>query len=222
MNMQHQGSHVPKFGNWDSDSIPYTAYFQNARKEKAASVKMNPNDPEENPDLFMPPEGRGFESNSITHQKQTSASFASNKSVSNMVDQSKSGSHKTVTSASGGDKSNSDNSLPQPKHRRGRSEKIKLSTEGSNSFKLMSMAGLRSRSHSTDNTGHKVASIPKFGAWDETDPKSAEGYTFIFDKVKEEKHIASATFPSVAAQSVIYSDGQKRHGSPPPGSKVRM
>lgn len=47
--LQHR-SHVPKFGNWDGDNVPYTAYFENARKEKAGI--MNPNDPEENPEAF--------------------------------------------------------------------------------------------------------------------------------------------------------------------------
>ncbi|KAK6917808.1 RIN4, pathogenic type III effector avirulence factor Avr cleavage site [Dillenia turbinata] len=222
MNLQHQQSHVPKFGNWDSDNIPYTAYFENARKEKAACMRMNPNDPEENPDLYLLPKRRSFESNSKTHQNRTYASFVSNKSVSNMVDQSKNGSHKTVISESRSGKSNSDTSLLQPKYGRARSDKIKFSIEGSNSFKPMSIAGLRSRNHSIDDSGYKMPSIPKFGAWDETDPKSGEGYTIIFDEVKKEKHIASTTFPSVAAQSIIYSNGQKRHGSPPPGSKVSV
>lgn len=52
-----QNSHVPKFGNWESDDdIPYTAFFDNARKDDKPvnNVKMiNPNDPEENPEAFM-------------------------------------------------------------------------------------------------------------------------------------------------------------------------
>ncbi|KAJ6999340.1 hypothetical protein NC653_010130 [Populus alba x Populus x berolinensis] len=47
---------------------------------------------------------------------------------------------------------------------------------------------------------HRAASIPKFGAWDETDPRSGEGFTVIFNRVKEEKQIASTTFPSVPTQ----------------------
>lgn len=51
-------SHVPKFGNWDSDNMPYTTFFENARREKAG-MKMNPNDLEENPEAFMIRQG-GF------------------------------------------------------------------------------------------------------------------------------------------------------------------
>lgn len=50
--MQH-GSHVPKFGNWEgADNVPYTAYFDKARKGRTGGKIMNPNDPEENPDMF--------------------------------------------------------------------------------------------------------------------------------------------------------------------------
>lgn len=34
---------------------------------------------------------------------------------------------------------------------------------------------------------HRAASIPKFGSWDVNDPKSGEGFTVIFDRIKEEK-----------------------------------
>ncbi|XLS54092.1 hypothetical protein HN51_003847 [Arachis hypogaea] len=37
-------SHVPKIGNWESDNVPYTAHFENARRERGV-VMLNPNDP---------------------------------------------------------------------------------------------------------------------------------------------------------------------------------
>ncbi|CAL5195495.1 unnamed protein product [Lathyrus oleraceus] len=47
-----QRTHVPKFGNWEgSDNVPYTAYFDKARKGRTGTKMINPNDPEENPDL---------------------------------------------------------------------------------------------------------------------------------------------------------------------------
>lgn len=51
---QQKNAHVPKFGNWDNDgNVPYTLYFENARKGKGAGGKMiNPNDPAENPEAF--------------------------------------------------------------------------------------------------------------------------------------------------------------------------
>lgn len=48
-----QRSHVPKFGNWESEeNVPYTAYFDKARKGKSGGKMINPNDPEENPDIL--------------------------------------------------------------------------------------------------------------------------------------------------------------------------
>ncbi|KAL6978806.1 hypothetical protein U1Q18_020474 [Sarracenia purpurea var. burkii] len=50
--LQHH-SHVPKFGNWESEeNVPYTAYFDKARKGRSDGKMINPNDPQENPDLF--------------------------------------------------------------------------------------------------------------------------------------------------------------------------
>lgn len=46
----------------------------------------------------------------------------------------------------------------------------------------------------------RSSSVPKFGAWDERDPKSGEGFTVIFNKVKEEKQITAAKFPPVQVQ----------------------
>lgn len=49
-----QRSHVPKFGNWEGeDDVPYTVYFDKARKSRPGSKMINPNDPEENPDLVL-------------------------------------------------------------------------------------------------------------------------------------------------------------------------
>ncbi|PKA61259.1 RPM1-interacting protein 4 [Apostasia shenzhenica] len=48
-----QNAHVPQFGNWnDGGDVPYTQYFENARKGKNATKLINPNDPLENPEAF--------------------------------------------------------------------------------------------------------------------------------------------------------------------------
>lgn len=50
-----QRSNVPKFGNWENeDNVPYTVYFEKARKNKGGGGgKMtNPNDPNESPEVF--------------------------------------------------------------------------------------------------------------------------------------------------------------------------
>ncbi|XVE72733.1 hypothetical protein DITRI_Ditri11bG0062400 [Diplodiscus trichospermus] len=47
-----QRSHVPRFGNWDSEeNVPYTAYFDKAREGRSGGKIVNPNDPQASPDL---------------------------------------------------------------------------------------------------------------------------------------------------------------------------
>jgi RPM1-interacting protein 4 len=51
--MQQQNkAQVPKFGNWDNaGNVPYTLYFENARKGKGGKM-INPNDPAENTEAY--------------------------------------------------------------------------------------------------------------------------------------------------------------------------
>lgn len=45
--------------------------------------------------------------------------------------------------------------------------------------------------------------MPKFGGWDEDNPSSGDGYTGIFDKVREEKQTTgSAKVPNITDDSV--------------------
>ncbi|XP_057512866.1 RPM1-interacting protein 4-like [Actinidia eriantha] len=209
MNPQQKRSHVPKFGSWDSDNIPYTAYFENARKERGSGVMMNPNDPEENPEAFMFGRvGTGSEG----HRRNTS-------------DHRKSGTHKSTSSKSSSDKGNSENSLQQQNHRRARNTSRKKSITEANNFVPPSPAHdrLRSANNSYEDMqplfvlqSYRSASVPKFGAWDEKDPKSGEGFTDIFNKVKQEKQIAATKFPAVSPRPRNFDKSQQKHT----GSKV--
>lgn len=58
----------------------------------------------------------------------------------------------------------------------------------------------RSRMRSTtqgSETPDKAPSVPKFGEWDESDPASADGYTQIFNIVKEERQGGAGTPRSI-------------------------
>ncbi|KAJ1383974.1 RIN4, pathogenic type III effector avirulence factor Avr cleavage site [Sesbania bispinosa] len=46
-----------------------------------------------------------------------------------------------------------------------------------------------------DETPDRGAAVPKFGEWDESNPASADGYTHIFNKVREEKHVGAGHVP---------------------------
>ncbi|CAL1354498.1 unnamed protein product [Linum trigynum] len=44
----------------------------------------------------------------------------------------------------------------------------------------------------SDASDCSSSAVPKFGDWDEMDPSSADGYTHIFNRVREERHAAAA------------------------------
>ena len=101
-----QRSHVPKFGNWDNDNVPYTAYFDNARKEKTSPTRsrINPNDPEENPDAFnlhnSPPEEENHHRRGNSHRRTNSDH---RRRIGG-------GTTRSINSESGSERSNSDHS----------------------------------------------------------------------------------------------------------------
>lgn len=51
------------------------------------------------------------------------------------------------------------------------------------------------------------STVPKFGEWDEKDPSSADNFTGIFNKVREEKQGGSAK------ASIINDDARYLYGS---------
>nr|XP_043627203.1 RPM1-interacting protein 4-like [Erigeron canadensis] len=182
---QQQRSHIPKFGSWDADNVPYTAYFENARKDKGTGVMINPNDPEQNPEAFMTyASGNEDESNdNIAYAEK------------NM----KSGTRNSV------DLRSKDFSNKQQNYKAG-PDKTSNSRERISNFSPPSPAPVPNRpkygyNAADDITAHRSASVPMFGAWDEKDPKSADGFTVIFQKVKEEKHIAATKFPPIPKQA---------------------
>jgi RPM1-interacting protein 4 len=171
MTWLQQHSHVPKFGNWDdNDNIPYTVYFENARKDKGGVKIINPNDPE----AFMSMR-EGLEINAVHANSNNSVSSLEkphkikgrhsrppahprNSSSSN---QQKSGSHRSITSESASDRSGSDYSLMQPGHRRGMSDmkKKKNSSDGSNSFSTSVAGHARERTGSYSPAAHTVSHL---------------------------------------------------------------
>ncbi|XP_071709197.1 RPM1-interacting protein 4-like [Rutidosis leptorrhynchoides] len=169
---QQQQSHIPKFGSWDADNVPYTAYFENARKDKGTGVMINPNDPEQNPEAFMAYGGDDNASNDNMVFAQKHVNKQQNF---------------------------------QPDHRK----KSSNSRDRTSNFSPPSPSSGPNRPRhgynpADDIASHRSASVPMFGAWDDKDPKSGEGFTVIFQKVKEEKHIAATKFPPIPQQAAAY------------------
>ncbi|XP_042406158.1 RPM1-interacting protein 4-like isoform X1 [Zingiber officinale] len=58
----------------------------------------------------------------------------------------------------------------------------------------------------------KGSSVPKFGEWDESNPASADSFTGIFEKVREEKKHGSAKSPMIS-NDIIYVNDRDSGGS---------
>lgn len=138
---------------------------------------MNPNDPEENPEAFMcMREGYVNSNNSISSsEKQKNKGGHSRppahprNNIITSSNQQKSGSHRSITSESGSERSGSDYSLMQPGHRRVRSDMKKKkntsSDHGSNSF-------------STSGTRHSTSRKRTAGSYSSNDHMTAVSLLF--------------------------------------------
>ncbi|KAL6217751.1 hypothetical protein ACLB2K_010968 [Fragaria x ananassa] len=212
-----QRSHVPKFGNWEGEeNVPYTAYFDKARKGRTGpgGKMINPNDPQENPDLLndmssvtsSPPRVRSeperqnheqVRSREDIDQRQYANSPAhrenlSRKSSGESTHQPGRGrgtnsgeTHQRTARQSAGSEQSIERS---PLHRQARaSGRDSPSWEGKPSYESSHGTPGRSRLKPRDESPDKGAAVPKFGEWDENNPASADGFTHIFNKVREEK-----------------------------------
>ncbi|ONK56189.1 uncharacterized protein A4U43_C10F5050 [Asparagus officinalis] len=102
-----------------------------------------------------------------------------------------------VSRISGG----SDRSIEQsPLHR----NHVKSSWERRNSTEAPNTPGrFKTRTGGRgDDSPDKSPAVPRFGDWDENNPSSGEGFTGIFEKVREEKQNGSAKVPHLTDDSV--------------------
>lgn len=205
--------HVPKFGNWESgDNVPYTVYFDKAREGRNTGKLINPNDPQENPELFSkftPPKFitkpeeliiRGA-ARPTTHERKKSRENGEVNHFSESPARNKGGdgdgggrgssSGRPVRQSVG-----SEDSIDKPPLHPHYQGKVAAKVASSSpSWEGMGgtpeRARMRSANRGRETPDRAAAAVPKFGAW-ENDPSSAAGYTHIFNKVREEKHSDSA------------------------------
>ncbi|TXG72627.1 hypothetical protein EZV62_001206 [Acer yangbiense] len=236
-----QQSNVPQFGNWESEgNVPYTAYFEKARKKKT-SVNTNVNNPEQNPRMLSnnvapvqaPPfqmdtesvAQKGRETLRTKHANSTSrensdlvrssASPLHHNIDHHHISKSSSDTHKKAIQLTVGP----DRRIEHPHHQaklggkgNGASWERKNSTEGSNNLAPLtsgrSRPGSVTRGHQTTDHG---ATVPKFGDWDETNPASADGFTHVFNKVREDKLNNRTGQVPVAATQNPHSNNRMQH-----------
>ncbi|CAK7349383.1 unnamed protein product [Dovyalis caffra] len=239
------------------ENVPYTAYFDKARKGRTGGKMINPNDPQENPDLVSdyeapdqaPPLGakaqpeeaagqgavrrsqerrRSREEGDMKQYAQSPARYENmNRRASNELAPPRYGgrgpssgeTQRRPARNSGG----SDNSMERsPLHNQARisgrnSGAPSPSWEGKNSYDSSHGTPGRSRLRPKgDESPEKGAAVPKFGDWDENNPSSADGYTHIFNKVREEKQIGEGKVPGMPTES---SYGYARKQTPSDSAK---
>ncbi|GKU86027.1 hypothetical protein SLEP1_g614 [Rubroshorea leprosula] len=220
-----QRSHVPAFGNWESDeNVPYTVYFDKARKGRNAGKITNPNDPQENPELLsdlavraspsrakadleeeevvQAPVRRGHDHHRSREDGELKQ-FANSPARNDNMHRRTSGDHPpsrygrgvssgeaTKRRQSTGSEYSIERSPLHPQARvAGRGSMASPTWEGKASHDSSHGTPGRSRMKPRgDDSPDKGAAVPKFGDWNENDPTSADGYTHIFNKVREERN----------------------------------
>ncbi|OAY76696.1 RPM1-interacting protein 4 [Ananas comosus] len=79
---------------------------------------------------------------------------------------------------------------------------------------LRGRARMRTGGRDDETPERGGSSVPKFGDWDEKDPSSADGYTLVFNKVREEKQSGSGNAP-IIANDAAHRNGSQRDGNEP-------
>uniref|UniRef100_A0A7C9E6S1 RIN4 pathogenic type III effector avirulence factor Avr cleavage site domain-containing protein n=1 Tax=Opuntia streptacantha TaxID=393608 RepID=A0A7C9E6S1_OPUST len=233
---------MPKFGNWESgENISYSTCFENARRV-SSSDKMNSKNSPEKPDLHSKQEaspradvtrakhGRTLSQEDGELRKAVgspSRCDEGRRTTGNSTPQRHAGvsgdAFKKAGRLNGGGMRSAGHSPLHPRYQAklGMKESAmsspswekKSSYEGNHGLAPSTPGRSRLRSvHQGSETPDRGASVPKFGAWDETDPSSADGFTHIFNRVKEERHGDAGNVTSVATDS-RRSNGQKHHKS---------
>lgn len=228
---------VPKFGNWENDdSTPYTVYFEKARQTRGPGKIINPNDPEENPDMFA---------NVATHynpKRQTEEpAIGPARQTRNCRLSKEDGELRQYANSPARNENMGQKGANELSHQRGRGSSSgrtgRQSIGSEHSFDKSPLhphyqakvnnAGRGAASpawegkHNSYDSSHRTpgrsfesshatpgrskvkqensdrgAAVPRFGEWDENDPQSADNYTHIFNKVREEKQGNPSGTPS--------------------------
>ncbi|KAF3678280.1 putative cell division control protein 45 -like protein [Capsicum annuum] len=252
---------VPKFGNWENeDNTPYTVYFEKARQTRGTGKIINPNDPEENPDMFPnlappraaapqiskpktlteePPIGRGGAARQTWERRlskddgefrQYANSPARNQNMGRRGSNEPYHQHWCGSSSgrtgrpSAGSEHSFDKSPLHPHYQakvnnagRGAAspaweEKNNFydSSHGTPGRSFESSHAAPGRSKVKQESSDRGAAVPRFGEWDENDPQSADNYTHIFNKMREEKQRNPTGTPTRASYNTRRDNSEEK------------
>lgn len=192
---------VPKFGDWASEGgsqeIPYTICFDNARKGRSSSGKIiNPNDPQQNPNLFPYGATQRDEPRNLAPQgiRTTTTSQPDRKTRAN--DRPNSRSVTPSTRTENGSKlsrpQNNHGYTPTPTYKNNAA--AAAADHAKTSRVAVSPAPPFDSVRGNRGGGNGIV-LPKFGEWDAKNSAAGEGYTQVFNKVREEKKNSSGMTP---------------------------
>lgn len=218
---------MPKFGNWGGeDNTPYTIVFENARKNRGGKM-INPNDPQENPDMFpnyaspsrpKTPSEESMGTNKRRVSREDGDFRANSPSRNEPVTHQRHGGGRGSNSGrpsrqSGGSDHSIAKSPLHPNSNVKTSVRVAASPvwEGKNNSydsshgtpgrSFESARATPGRHQMKQESPDRGTVVPKFGGWDDNDPQDAENYTEVFNKVREQRHVDSGNMPSAGGRT---------------------
>lgn len=226
-----QRPHVPKFGNWEKEQVQYTVFFENARVKKGAGGGfINPNDPEENPEVFNNQKNfqeeeerrerarqqynreqrqRRVEGEDREYMKSPYQAFGNKK-------EEPSSERPKVYRNSNASEITNRRSQPRSSEEVGEGNRPPSSSSAQNN----PMRPKFTQQVEAQQQHHRVVSVPKFGDWNGGNVDAGAGYTVIFDKVKEDKQNAVVNPPIPAYTPPRYQQDQKTNSQKPAKSSI--
>ncbi|KAH9649754.1 RPM1-interacting protein 4 [Citrus sinensis] len=203
-------NHVPKFGNWETEEhVPYSLYFDEARKRRNAA-KINPNDTHENQNTIS---DNLASIKTSTFETETKSGAQNGREDGDLRRPTESPwYHHTV---------NIEVAINSLVHRPGRKMTTRQQNAGFDSRIGRSpispwrnystgCSQRRSVTQGAETTDH-TAPVPEFGDWDEPDPTSADGYTYIFNQVREERLKGTGNVAAAATPGKPHYKDLKKH-----------
>ncbi|RWV81054.1 hypothetical protein BHE74_00030105, partial [Ensete ventricosum] len=200
-----QHAHIPKFGNWGSDGgLNYSQFFDKALRERSELKAKNMNHHCDNP--------KAFHTEVLT--VHASSLGTSPHSIANGVLhlRGEDSDYQRTGRVCDGSDYRVDHSPTHPNYQ------MKIGTcsseglsRGSRAITLSSPGKLRMTGVQYDNIMSKGSVIPKFGDWDESNPSTADGFSRIFNRVREEKQRVSAKVSQVSSDKTCDKDHESNH-----------
>ncbi|KAI3450844.1 hypothetical protein Pfo_007509 [Paulownia fortunei] len=187
-------ANVPRFGNWENeDNVPYTVYFDKARKNKA-KPRTRPEEPIGRGAVRPTPEHRVSREDSDFSQFSNSPARSENMGQ-RTTNESNYGGRGQRPARSARPSAGSEQSFERsPLHPHYQAKVMGRGSgspawEGKNHDNSHGTAGRsRLRPARGDESPDRGAAVPRFGEWNENDPQAAENFTHIFNQVRQERN----------------------------------